>query len=100
MALDAFHAWKDRYLLLVYEMRRTSIGKLDRIREEIALIRQRMEARKVLINQALIEIETTERILPDYYERVNSSARVLLKAYRESAFLGRKDHRFYSSHKF
>lgn len=85
-ALLQYNAWKDRYLQLVHDMRRTGTQNLDQVRQELASIRQIHESRKIVANQAVIDLQTVEKVLPELHERINASARVLFKLYRESAF--------------
>jgi hypothetical protein len=71
-------------------MRRSSQEKLDGVRSQLTVIRVEHEKRKKLAAQMIIELEALARILPGYYERLNSSTRILLKLYRQSGFLKRK----------
>ena len=77
--------WKGRYLYLVHEMRKTSQDTLDHVRGQISSLKKEYQERITYAEKIIIELQKIEGILPGLNESINSSARILLKKYRESA---------------
>ena len=84
---NEYSQWKDRYLYLIHEMRKISQIKLDETRHQIDEIKNEYKIRIKYAEKIIIDLQTMVKVLPGSIENINSSARILLKTYRESAYL-------------
>jgi hypothetical protein len=85
-----YEYWRDRYLHLVHEMRRTTQEKLDGVRSQLTDIRNQHEKRKKQATHIVIDLQALQRILPGSYRLVNDSTCILLKLYRQAGYLKRR----------